>query len=188
MSLTQVVGADFESLITPHDNSDQLCLLVLQQPQIPGTSLLPLVGIGDESEQLGSHLEDDILVLLVGADVDLFSQLDDGLIVRVVVFFLLRVLCKRRFTNNDDHHRASHSMLRCANAVGKPRGHLDCNCTPEAKETEHQLWRTSSTFPNSAVKPCPSETATKLTWVASAMVIDLVARVMFWSMPFERDH
>jgi hypothetical protein len=83
-----VVGTDLQSLITPHHNPDQLGLLVLQQPQITRTPLLPLVGIRHESEQLGTHLEDDILVLLVGADVDFFGQLDDGLVVRVVVFFL----------------------------------------------------------------------------------------------------
>lgn len=83
-----MVGADLEGLVTPHHHTNQLGLLVLQQPQITGTPLLPFVGIRHESEQLGPHLEDDILVLLVGADVDLFSQLDDGLVVRVVVFVL----------------------------------------------------------------------------------------------------
>lgn len=138
MLLTQVVGTDFESLITPHDNSDQLCLLVLQQPQIPGTSLLPLVGIGNESEQLGSHLEDDILVFLVGADVDLFSQLDDGLVVRIVVFFLLREFCvsvgsKVIMTNTTP--MPSDAMLR--KHARQHKRSSDRVCIPEAEQIHH---------------------------------------------------
>lgn len=84
-----MVGANLERLVAPHHHPDQLGLLVLQHPQITRSPLLPLVGIRYESEQLGPHLEDDILVFLVGGDVDLFRQLDDGLVVRVVVVVLV---------------------------------------------------------------------------------------------------
>jgi hypothetical protein len=52
--LTVVVGADLERLVAPHDETDLLGLLVLQETNITGTTLLPLGRLGDEAEQLGA--------------------------------------------------------------------------------------------------------------------------------------
>lgn len=51
--LTDVVGTDLQGFIPSHDQSDLLCLLVLEQPDIAGTALLPVEIRLDESEQLG---------------------------------------------------------------------------------------------------------------------------------------
>lgn len=89
-----MVGADLESLLTSHHQADLGVLLVLEQSDITSSALLPLASGGggllavllgglDELEQLGAHLEELLLRLLVGLDVDLFGQLDDGLEVDV---------------------------------------------------------------------------------------------------------
>lgn len=92
---TVVVGADLERLLSSHNQADLVVLLVLEQPDVASSSLLPLAGGGggilailldglDELEQLGAHLEELLLRLLVGLDVDLLGQLDDGLEVNVL--------------------------------------------------------------------------------------------------------
>lgn len=89
-----MVGADLESLLASHHQADLGVLLVLEQSDITSSALLPLASSGggllavllgglDELEQLGAHLEELLLRLLVGLDVDLFGQLDDGLEVDV---------------------------------------------------------------------------------------------------------
>lgn len=92
---TVVVGADLERLLSSHNQADLVVLLVLEQSDIASSSLLPLAGGGggilaillgglDELEQLGAHLEELLLRLLVGLDIDLLGQLDDGLEVNVL--------------------------------------------------------------------------------------------------------
>lgn len=92
---TVVVGADLERLLSSHNQADLVVLLVLEQSDIASSSLLPLAGGGggilailldglDKLEQLGAHLEELLLGLLVGLDVDLLGQLDDGLEVNVL--------------------------------------------------------------------------------------------------------
>ena len=49
-----MVGADLESLVATHQETDLLGLLVLHQADISGTALLPLVGLLDEAEKLGA--------------------------------------------------------------------------------------------------------------------------------------
>jgi hypothetical protein len=51
---TVVVGADLEGLVPSHDQSGLAVLLVLQQLNITGTALLPLLGLGIKLEQLGA--------------------------------------------------------------------------------------------------------------------------------------
>lgn len=90
-----MVGADLERLLSSHNQADLVVLLVLEKSDITGSSLLPLARGGggilailldglDKLEQLGAHLEELLLRLLVGLDVDLLGQLDDGLEVDVL--------------------------------------------------------------------------------------------------------
>lgn len=51
---THVVCADFEGLVTPHDEPDFLGLLVTEQADFPGTSLLPFLRATIEPEELGA--------------------------------------------------------------------------------------------------------------------------------------
>lgn len=90
---TVVVGADLERLLSSHNQADLFVLLVLEQPDIASSALLPLAFRGflallldglDKPEQLGAHLEKLLLRLLVGLDIDLFGQPNDGLEVNVL--------------------------------------------------------------------------------------------------------
>lgn len=76
---TVVVGADLEGLVSPHDQTSLAVLLVLQQSHVTSTTLLPLLALTVELEQLCAHLERLLLELFVGLDLDLLSQVDDGL-------------------------------------------------------------------------------------------------------------
>lgn len=73
--LTIVVGADLEGLVPTHDQTSLPVLLVLQQTNITGTTLLPLLALGVELEELGAHLENLLLQLLVGLDLNHILQL-----------------------------------------------------------------------------------------------------------------
>ena len=64
--LTVVVSADLEGLVAAHDQASLQVLLVLQQTDITSTTLLPLLALGVELEELGAHLEDLLLNLLAG--------------------------------------------------------------------------------------------------------------------------
>ncbi len=81
---TVVVGADLEGLVASHDQASLAVFLVLQQPDIAGSALLPLAGLADELKQLGAHLEELLLRLLVGLGLDLLGKLDDGLEVDIL--------------------------------------------------------------------------------------------------------
>jgi hypothetical protein len=95
-----VVGADLEGLIPAHDQTGLLVLLVLQETDVTGTTLLPLLALAVKLEQLGPHLEHLLLELLVGLGLNLLGQADDGLEVDVggfgglILRVLKRMLCK----------------------------------------------------------------------------------------------
>lgn len=72
-SLTVVIGADLESLISTHNQSGLHVLLVLQESDITSTTLLPLIGLAGELEQLSTHVEDLLLEFLIGLDINLLS-------------------------------------------------------------------------------------------------------------------
>jgi hypothetical protein len=74
---TVVVGADLECLVSAHDKASLAVLLVLQQPDVTGTPLLPLPRLAVKLEQLGAHLESLLLKLLVGLGVDLLGEVND---------------------------------------------------------------------------------------------------------------
>jgi hypothetical protein len=78
-----VVGADLEGLIAAHDEASLLVLLVLQQADVTGTTLLPLFRLAVELEELGAHLESLLLKLLVGLGLNLLGQANNGLEVDV---------------------------------------------------------------------------------------------------------
>ena len=73
--LTVVVGADLEGLVAAHDQAGLQVLLVLQQTDITSTTLLPLLALGVELEELGAHLEHLLLNLLAGLDLHDLLQL-----------------------------------------------------------------------------------------------------------------
>jgi hypothetical protein len=56
---------------------------VLQQPNVAGTTLLPLLAVTVESEELGAHLEDLLFKLFVGLGLNLLGQADDRLKVNI---------------------------------------------------------------------------------------------------------
>lgn len=79
-----MVGANLQGLVSSHHQAGLSVLLVLQQSDITSSSLLPLVGLADELEELGAHLEHLLLHLLVGLDLDLLGKADDGLEVDIL--------------------------------------------------------------------------------------------------------
>jgi len=74
-----VVGADLQSLISSHNQSRLAILLVLQQPNITSSTLLPLVGLTNELEEFCAHLESLLLELLVCLNIDFLGEADDWL-------------------------------------------------------------------------------------------------------------
>ncbi len=91
-----MVGADLEGLVAAHDQAGLAVLAVLEQADVASAALLPLARVGDVLEELGAHLEDLLLALLVGLDLDLLRQVDDGL--EVDVFRLGGLLLLNRET------------------------------------------------------------------------------------------
>lgn len=78
-----MVCADLQSLISSHNQSRLAILLVLQQPNITSTTLLPLIRLADELEKLCAHLECLFLELFVGLDFDFLGEADNGLKVNI---------------------------------------------------------------------------------------------------------
>jgi len=81
---TVVVRADLERLVAAHDQPRLTVLLVLQQAYVAGPALLPLARLADKLEELGPHLEQLLLRLLVGLDLDLFRESNDGFEVHIL--------------------------------------------------------------------------------------------------------
>jgi hypothetical protein len=73
-----MVGADLQSLISSHDQSRLAVLLVLQESNITSPALLPLIGLLVELEELCAHLENLLLELFVGLDLNFLGETDDG--------------------------------------------------------------------------------------------------------------
>ena len=74
-----MVGADLEGLVPTHNQPGLLVLVVPQKSHITSSTLLRLLAITVESEQLGAHLEGLLLGFFVGLGLDLLRQADDGL-------------------------------------------------------------------------------------------------------------
>jgi hypothetical protein len=74
-----VVGANLQSFISSHDQSRLTILLVLQESNITSSALLPLVGLLVELEELCAHLENLLLKLLIGLDLNFLSETDNWL-------------------------------------------------------------------------------------------------------------
>lgn len=73
-----MVSADLEGLVSAHNQTGLLVLLVLEQSDVSGTTLLPLLAIAIESEELRTHLEHLLLEFFVGLGFHLLGQADDG--------------------------------------------------------------------------------------------------------------
>lgn len=91
-----MVGADLEGLVAAHDQAGLAVIAMLEQTHVAGTALLPLARVGNVPEELGAHLEDLLLRLLVGLGLDLLRQVDDGLEVNVLGLGGLLVLLQIR--------------------------------------------------------------------------------------------
>lgn len=78
-----MVSADLEGLVAAHHEAGLLVLLVLEQADVTGTTLLPLLAVTVEFEKLGTHLEGLLLQLLVGLGLHLLGQADDRLEVNI---------------------------------------------------------------------------------------------------------
>lgn len=74
-----MVGANLQSFISSHDQSRLAILLVLQESNITSSALLPLVGLLVELEELCAHLENLLLKLLIGLDLNFLSETDNWL-------------------------------------------------------------------------------------------------------------
>lgn len=81
---TVVVGADLEGLVATHDQTGLAVLLVLEQADVTGSTLLPLLRALLEDKELGAHLEELLLGLLVCLGLDPLGQADHGLEVDVI--------------------------------------------------------------------------------------------------------
>lgn len=101
-----MVGADLQSLVSSHNQSGLSVLLVLQESDITSTTLLPLLSILDELEELSAHLEGLLLEFLVGLNIDFLGQSNNWLEVNVLGFWglILRYdqfcSCKCMLSNN----------------------------------------------------------------------------------------
>jgi hypothetical protein len=79
-----MVGADLKSLVAAHNESCLAGFLVFEETNVTSTALLPLVRLLDELEELGAHLEELLLRLLVGLHLNLFGQADNRLKVDIL--------------------------------------------------------------------------------------------------------
>lgn len=84
-----MVRANLEGLISAHNQACLAVLFVLQESDITSTTLFPLVGLADELEELGAHLEGLLLDLLPGLDLDLLGETDDWLEVDILRLWCL---------------------------------------------------------------------------------------------------
>ena len=84
-----MVRANLKGLISAHNQTCLAVLSVLEEPHITGTTLLPLVGVADELEELRAHLECLLLNLLAGLDFDFVGEMDNGLEVDVLRLWCL---------------------------------------------------------------------------------------------------
>jgi hypothetical protein len=87
-----VVGADLQSLISSHNQSRLSILLVLQQPNIASSTLLPFVGFANKLEELCPHLERLLLEFFVCLNIDFLREADDWLEVNILRFWCF-ILC-----------------------------------------------------------------------------------------------
>lgn len=108
-----MVGADFEGLITSHDQTNLLCFSVLKQTSIARAPFFPFVSSGVKSEKLCAprvceisyqqtcsindegiteiclHFEEDIFVLFMSLCFYLLCEPDNRLKMNIGLFFLL---------------------------------------------------------------------------------------------------
>lgn len=87
-----MVGANFQSLVSSHNQARSLVLLVLQESDFTSSTLFPLLALSIELEQLGTHLEALLLEFLICLGLNLLSQADNGL--EIDVWFSLDILQK----------------------------------------------------------------------------------------------
>jgi hypothetical protein len=74
-----MVGANLQRLVSSHNQSCLAILLVLQQSNITSPTLLPFIGILVELEELCAHLENLLLKLLIGLNLNFLGETNDWL-------------------------------------------------------------------------------------------------------------
>ena len=74
-----MVGANLQRLVSSHNQSCLAILLVLQESNITSTTLLPLIGILVELKELCAHLENLLLKLLIGLNLNFLGETNDWL-------------------------------------------------------------------------------------------------------------
>lgn len=109
-----MVSTDLQGLVTTHDETDLLRLLVLQQTNITCTTLLPFLRFLVKAEELGPDLELDILVLFVGLDFNLVFKLDHRVELWVMLSFntLVRISCALLV-----HTASTGSLVSCSDMI-----------------------------------------------------------------------
>lgn len=95
--LTVVVGADFKSLVTSHNQTRLAILLVPQQANIASATLLPFSALTVKFKELRAHLEGLFFRLLVGLGLNLLRQMDDGLELNIRLVGLWVLFLQKQF-------------------------------------------------------------------------------------------
>ena len=88
VQLTEMVGADFQGLVPPHDESRLAIFLMFQQSNVTSSSFFPLAALAVELEKLGPHLEDLFLGLLIGLGLNGFGEANDGYEIHIRLILL----------------------------------------------------------------------------------------------------
>jgi hypothetical protein len=78
-----VVGANFEGLVTSHNEASLAVHLVLEEPERASATLSPLARLLDKLEHLASHAEDLFLRFLMCNGLDLLGEFKDGFEVNI---------------------------------------------------------------------------------------------------------
>lgn len=81
-----MVGANLQSFISSHNQPCLAILLMLQESDISGSTLLPFIRVANKFEKLGAHLEGLLLELFVCLDFDFLREADYGLKMNILGF------------------------------------------------------------------------------------------------------
>ena len=74
-----MIRTNLQRLVPSHNQPRLRIFPMLQQPHVPRPAFLPISILAIEFEQLGAHLEDLFLALLVRFCLDFLGQMHNGL-------------------------------------------------------------------------------------------------------------
>lgn len=122
-----MVGANFESLVSSHNQSSFAVLFVLEQTDVTGASLFPFSRVPVELEEFGSHLENLLFSFFVSLGLDLLGQMYDrfeGDIGFLLICFVLPtpLVVTLELTSSCCHllHRRHQPFLLCCYHWARP--------------------------------------------------------------------